>query len=208
MTRIVAVSDLHMHDIKLPEGDLLLIGGDHTYQGTLGEMRWFQRWLEKERPKFKSCAWINGNHEREEWLNGSAYSKEIAAATNSHYLEDSCITLEGLKIFGSSWTPRFGYWGYMYDRPTERWSCIPDDADIVMCHGPLFGILDECPSGENVGCWDLKNRIKQVQPRLFCHGHIHLQGGKHFKYMKTDVYNLAVCSESYEWKNPITVIDI
>lgn len=45
--------------------------------------------------------------DRESSLRMEDYEKARAALTNGHYLEDSHVTVEGLKVFGSSWIPGF-----------------------------------------------------------------------------------------------------
>ena len=50
---------------------------------------------------------------------------------------------------------------------------IPKATDILITHGPPFGILDETVSGMNVGCEDLLETIRQTKVKLHVFGHIH-----------------------------------
>ena len=46
----------------------------------------------------------------------------------------------------SPWQPRFNDWAFNLDRGRKelaaRWDAIPDDADIVVTHGPAYGFGD------------------------------------------------------------------
>ena len=57
------------------------------------------------------------------------------------------------------------------------WNTIPDNTDIVIVHGPPKGIMDSSFDFNNYiercGCNALKNKILQIQPKLFLSGHIH-----------------------------------
>jgi Icc-related predicted phosphoesterase len=58
------------------------------------------------------------------------------------------------------------------------WSrAIPEDAKIVICHGPPRGVLDLSYDRYNVlefcGDKSLMNRVMEVKPKLMLFGHIH-----------------------------------
>lgn len=90
-------------------------------------------------------------------------------------------------IFVSPYTPAFCDWAFSYAHHEDRFNAphqiapaiksiatnpIPDSVDIVMTHGPPYGILDWCAQG-NVGCSNLLHAICRVKPRMHCFGHIH-----------------------------------
>jgi len=56
----------------------------------------------------------------------------------------------------------------------RNWARIPEDTDILITHGPPFGILD-CASRSNIheGCPELLEAVLLVKPRLHVFGHIH-----------------------------------
>ena len=215
--KIVACSDLHCHEVDLPEGDLLIVAGDMTWRGEEHEIRWFGNYLRKHRAKFKHApVIIAGNHdfgfqEDRRWAL-SLLPKDVI------YLENSGITIEGLKIWGSPITPTFFDWAFMKDRGNsirKIWNLIPEDLDVLITHGPPHGIFDEVPYGggrsERVGCWDLKDVLfRQLQnpPKVHLFGHIHAWGGHNKKIGKTHFYNVAICDESYGIGNAPTVIEI
>ena len=83
----------------------------------------------------------------------------IGNGQNVHYLCDSGLEFEGLKIWGSPYTPTFGKWNFMRNRGDEikkHWDLIPSDVDILVTHGPPYGIFDETIDGIHAGCEDLR----------------------------------------------------
>src|SRR6185503_8511517 len=98
----VCLSDTHdLHDrIAVPEGDLLLHAGDATMHGARGQIADFDAWLGTLPHPHKVV--IAGNHD-------FLFERDPAAArrlvTNAVYLEDSGVTIGGLRIWGSPWQP-------------------------------------------------------------------------------------------------------
>jgi Icc-related predicted phosphoesterase len=99
---------------------------------------------------------------------------------NIIHLWDDEVTIEGFKIWGSPYTPSFGIgWAFNKDRSKiyKVWEQIPEDVDIIVTHGPPKGILDLSYNRDNelemCGDLALKKRIKEIQPKLVCFGHIH-----------------------------------
>ena len=79
---------------------------------------------------------------------------------------------------------------------------IPDDTDILVTHGPSFGINDKLDpifskSEENIGCKDLADAIDRVKPKLFACGHIHEAYGKVEKD-GTIYINASCLNENYK----------
>ena len=145
-----------------------------------------------------------------EWLNDML---AIDLAPNVFYLENSYVMLDGLKIWGSPITPSFGYgWAFNKDRGediSKVWDMIPNDTDIVITHGPIYGYRDKTyRTYENVGCADLLHKLNEVKPHLHFSGHIHedygyapIQYGDWSSY----AFNGCICTLSYEPNNnPIT----
>lgn len=208
--KIVIISDTHEQEkhIEIPEGDLLIHCGDFTKKGSYYAIRDFAKWFAEQPHKFKVL--IAGNHEmglefgamRETKLDLILdYTKKDS---NFHYLENSSVEIEGLKIYGSPITPYFFGWAWNVGRGgeiAERWSQIPDDTNILITHGPPWGILDSVPSDrlieleERVGCEDLLKRVKQLQNlKLHAFGHIHTGHGIMIQDNVTFV-NAAICGD-------------
>ena len=65
----------------------------------------------------------------------------------------------------------------MYPRCEEanvHWDRIPDALDVLVTHGPPYGILDQTTSDEpHLGCEELLKAVRQKRPRVHVFGHIH-----------------------------------
>jgi Icc-related predicted phosphoesterase len=137
------------------------------------------------------------------------------------YLCDSGTEFEGLKIWGSPWTPVFFNWHFMKKRGEEikkQWDLIPDDIDILITHGPPFGILDVSglssrrkPGGFHCGCKDLTQTLERLTKlKLHVFGHIHDGYGKMaigHKGREFTCVNASIMDEDYNPVNkPIRVV--
>jgi len=171
--RIVCLSDTHgLHSqLEVPEGDILLHGGDLTRMGQLDQLSEAADWLRSLPHRYKIV--IAGNHD---FCLEQQPQKAEALLAGLTYLKDQLCHCEGLKIYGSPWQPWFHDWAFNLRRgePLRKvWAQIPTETDIVITHGPPQGILDRCYDGREVGCQDLLERLEVVRPRLHVFGHIH-----------------------------------
>lgn len=164
--KVVCVSDTHGKTPKIPDGDLLIFAGDMANSGSFDEVKRGADWLQSLPHKHKVV--IAGNHD---WL----FQREPGIARmllgdSIYYLQDSCVTIDGLHIYGSPWQPYFQGWAFNLPRETihKKWELIPEGLDILVTHGPPMGILDM-----GVGCAALSVRVEQVKPRVHVFGHIH-----------------------------------
>jgi Icc-related predicted phosphoesterase len=218
----------------LPGGDLLIHSGDISSLGRKSEVERFVKWF-NDIDNYTNKVFIAGNHDmtfdREQLLRDklayfegkTEYDTECAEGKpdwlkellgihlrpNVSYLENSDVTIDGIKIWGSPVTPSFGYgWAFNKDRGydiNEVWNTIPMDTDIVITHGPIYGYCDRTSrEGLNVGCADLYHRLNEVKPQLHFSGHIHEAYG----YRNTDwgyAFNGCNCDLSYLVNNkPMT----
>lgn len=106
------------------------------------------------------------------------------------YLENSGCTVYGRKIWGvphtnvPTWFRRQGWsFGCYNDRDESKMGeivgQIPLDTEILITHGPAYGLMDIVPDGEHTGSKTLANKIKLMSNlKLHCHGHIHANPGK------------------------------
>jgi Icc-related predicted phosphoesterase len=130
------------------------------------------------------------------------------------YLCDSGINFEGVKIWGSPWTPTFLNWHFMKDRGLpikEKWDLIPSDIDILVTHGPPHGILDKTEEGKFAGCEELKKAVRErVKPKIHCFGHIHEEGGggKSIEIDSTTFVNASVVDARYRHVNKAVSIKL
>lgn len=222
--KIVAISDthtLHQH-VQVPEGDVLVHCGDWTNRGDLDDIKKFLEWFTGQPHKHK--VFIAGNHELTLEFGGATRNKSLAMISkytndNTHFLENSSVMIEGLKFYGSPATPWFFNWAFNFQRGKDiavEWAKIPDDVNVLITHGPSYGILDLVEDtlankGRDLhqGCQDLKDRISYLR-ELEVHlcGHLHTDGGKSVKVAGVMYANAAICTERYQPINPPVVIDL
>lgn len=213
--KIVCLSDTHNcnEQIEVPEGDILLHSGDATIRGTQPEVEEFLGWYSSLPHQYK--IFVAGNHD---WLyeTNNHFARMITANFNIIYLQDSFIEIEGLKIYGSPWQPRFFDWAFNLNRGAElaeKWKLIPNDIDILITHGPPNGILDEVERKywtENTGCEELIKKIEELsknQLKLHLFGHIHCGYGQIEKFGVKFV-NASNCDEDYNPTQPPIVVEI
>lgn len=177
--RIVCISDTHNINeaLEVPEGDLLIHAGDATAEGERWEVEKFAEWFNALPHRHK--IFVAGNHD---WMFQLENRDARALLRDVHYLEDDCVTVEGLKIHGSPWTPQYKHyvWAYILGRGAplaEKWAMIPDDVDVLVTHCPPEGILDASGSGERAGCAELLRKVLEIRPRLHVFGHMHPSHG-------------------------------
>lgn len=223
--KIVCTSDTHgkHKQLNLPEGDLLIHGGDFSSYGYKHEVESFFNWLKKSAKQFElGVVFIAGNHDRsfdpkyfrqyedhdlfknhaEEpgkpfWL--QRMIEELP--TNIHYLENSSVEIEGVKIWGSPVTPWFygDTWAFNRRRGfdiSEVWDQIPFDTDIIVTHGPVHSRLDRCMDGSIVGCEDLERKVDAMKPKVHIAGHIHEGYGISYNEDTTFI-NASFCDARY-----------
>jgi Icc-related predicted phosphoesterase len=207
--KFVAISDTHGKHagLKIPSGDVLIHAGDISMKGDKDEVADFLMWFSKQ--NFAHKILIAGNHdfyfEREpEEVIQQLLPKDII------YLNDSAVTVNGLKIWGSPITPWFFSWAFNRHRgdPIKKhWSLIPTDTDILITHGPVFRILDKTLDGQYVGCKDLFNKIQDIKPAVHICGHIHEAYGSVDKY-GIKFINASILNARYELVNSPIVFEL
>lgn len=168
----------HWHQNYYVEGDfdLLIYAGDFTNYGDQQEVAGFMFWLEQQ-DQFKDIVYIAGNHDMQ------YHAKPLVVLESGvrlHYLYNSSVTIDGVKFYGSPYTPRFFNWAFMYDpeNAADIWSTIPNDTDVLITHGPPRGIFDQCPGEhkvmEHAGCPALLEAVERTESiKLHVFGHIH-----------------------------------
>lgn len=218
VVRIVHISDTHMmHDHLLksiPEGDILIHSGDFSAfsvkrcfgnkeqdrDAVIDEINSFFHKL-----SFKHKIFVAGNHEMSFSNRHKDYiEKNLTEVT---YLHDKSIEVEGLNIYGTSWTAkRFSSYarGFSISRSDlgQHWDFIPSETDILITHMPPQGVMDlgakdfagirnlfssnnPCnicggihEMQEHWGCKALKKAVlKRIRPTLHLFGHVHEQNG-------------------------------
>jgi Icc-related predicted phosphoesterase len=204
---VVCLSDTHTLKPEVPDGDMLIHCGDFSGLGNIKELVDFDNWLSSFPHKYK--IFISGNHDGIFEQNYS-FSKSLVNPSII-YLQDELIEIEGLRIYGSPWTPTFNDWHFMKDRGSpiqEVWDKIPNNLDVLITHGPPCGILDySIYSHESVGCSNLLQTVMNSKPKFHIFGHLHGNYGI-FKDLNTTFINCAVLNDNYKLVNKCVEFDI
>jgi predicted phosphodiesterase len=183
--KVACLSDLHGHLPEVPDCELLLLAGDYCrdhrdrrfYHGP------FRAWLQALRDRGIETVGVGGNHD---WVlhDDEAFARSLPW----HYLLDETLLYfrrdadePPLLIYGTPWQSRFFDWAWNLDERelAEKWAAIPEGTDILLLHGPPFGIADLTLRGDRTGSPSLTRRIEAVRPKLVACGHIHECFGMH-----------------------------
>ncbi|CAK4082779.1 unnamed protein product [Aphanomyces euteiches] len=223
--RVVFLSDTHsLHDDlpPIPDGDILVHGGDFTDTGDRDEVLAFNAFLGTLPHRYKIV--IGGNHEctfdkpyyKTHWKRyGHPFEYDSddvrSLITNALYLEDALVSVEGYRIFGSPWQPEFCEWAFNLPRGSDvlraKWTAVPSDIDILLTHSPPFGRGDDVGI-VHVGDVHLLEQVqRRIKPAFHLFGHVHEGYGA--SYDGTTIFiNGSNCTEEYKAINPIVVFDL
>lgn len=173
--KITTISDTHglHHQIHLPGGDILIHAGDVCNRGTAAEALDFMNWFSSQNYTYK--IFIAGNHDFY-FENEQNDTIQSLLPISVYYLNDSGITIEGISFWGSPITPEFHNMAFNRKRGVDiakHWELIPSDTDVLITHGPAYGILDTTFQNLNAGCTHLRTKIEQINPLYHIFGHIH-----------------------------------
>jgi len=205
--KIIALSDTHgfHRSLQIPDGDILIHAGDLCNHGILEEVIDFNNFLNALPHPHKIV--IAGNHDFCFEENKAACEK---ALTNAIYLQDQEITIDGVKFYGSPWQPWFYDWAFNLERGPEiraKWDLIPEDTDVLITHGPPFGIRDLTFQKDHAGCQDLLAVVERVKPAVHIFGHIHEGYGINVKDGTTFI-NASSYNHNYQTINQPVVSDL
>lgn len=215
--KIVAFSDTHNHhrDVTLPDGDVLVFAGDLMTCGRkFNEVVSFSDWFMSQPHKHKIL--VAGNHDRLFETQRPLCVGEFHNRGSVYYLQDSSITIDGVKFWGSPVQPWFYNWAFNVQRGPDikkYWDRIPQDTDVLITHGPPYGILDQTIGwgGEHVGCEELWKTVHdRLSLKAHIFGHIHNGYGVETKpYSKmVSFHNVSICDEEYRRANEPQVIEL
>ena len=214
---ITAISDTHLKhkQIILPKADILIHAGDWTATGQHNQVRDFLKWVNKlvyTTDKFEYVVLCAGNHDLSIEREPSFRNSVLEEYTNDQviYLENGSVELNGIKIYGTPWTPEFNNWAFNYKRGSIQAEAIidniPRDTDILVTHGPPQGILDQCAYKhplypERAGCELLRHHIEEKLNNLKYHimGHVHENFGYDFNTLPPITFiNASICNLQYQ----------
>jgi len=208
MTKILIASDLHSEEYpylhQLPECDIYIDAGDFTNKGNRKQFEQYNDFLYEIPAKHKICS--PGNHD---------FMAEVHREATQLLMPngDLCIhesrQIDELSIFCSPYQPWFYGWAFNLHRGPEiaaKWEDIPYNLDILVTHGPPFGIRDWV-GRSHVGCEDLMRNVKLKKPRVHIFGHIH-HGYGVTERDGTIFINAALVNNVNEIDNSMILLDI
>jgi Icc-related predicted phosphoesterase len=212
--KITFISDTHnkhnhltsnAYNNILGSGDVLVHAGDISSMGKSHEITNFLNWFGMT--DFKHKIFIAGNHDF-----GFEFHTDIAEEFKEKgiiYLFDSEVVIDGVKFYGSPWQPEFHNWAFNLPRGkklAEKWSKIPTNTDILITHGPVYGILDYAPIGGHVGCEELYKKVFEVKPKIHVCGHIHDSYGQK-SIDGVEFLNASVLDDTYQHAHKPIVVE-
>ena len=215
MTKIVATSDFHGNLPPIPDCDLLIIAGDICpSKAPLEQAAWldttFRRWLDSI--SAKEVVAISGNHDQ-------IFEKApelVPKGLRWHYLQDSSITLFDLLIYGTPWQlPFWGAFNLSDEELVQVYKKIPDNTDIIISHGPPFGLHDQVvtkkPDGKttifHTGSVALQERVFDIKPKFCIFGHIHSGFGSVLEN-ETIFANVSLVNDDLQFAHSPVIFDI
>lgn len=208
--KICATSDTHGLTPEIPDCDLFIHAGDVcpiTNHEILSQMVYlnmhFRPWWSAIPARKKIL--VPGNHDFIFEASPYLIHKEIM----DDVLIDQLTMFENIHIWGSPWTPNFHDWAFMpkNQQPEHdefllrKTSIIPDRTDILVSHGPPYGVLDKNIKNENCGNKQLAEWCKKNKPKHVIFGHIHESLGKEVTDYTT-YRNVSYLSHHYDTREP------
>jgi Icc-related predicted phosphoesterase len=188
MINITTISDTHdKHSLlDVGSGDLIIHAGDCTGRGSRADIEEFLRWYGDL--DFEMKILIPGNHDFD-FERNPELCDELCKNYGVVLLNDSGVKFKGLNIWGSPVQPWFHNWAFNRMRSEaaataghpfigKHWDKIPKKTDILITHGPPYGILDTTARNkESAGCEELLKKVEEIRPVLHVFGHIHEERG-------------------------------
>lgn len=217
--RLCFISDTHgfHNELEVPPCDVLVHTGDWSLYGEWHEAVSFLDWFKSQEAVNK--IYLNGNHEVYV-TKQNLMPNLIEKYPDLTYLENSSVEIDGVKFYGSPYTPEFypEHWVYQLKAKDAKalWALIPLDTDVLLSHGPPHGFRDNIITNPfkadyHAGCPDLTVRIKEVKPAIAAFGHIHPGYGIQKlanPAIPTLFVNAAVCNDAYRVVNKPHLIDL
>lgn len=180
--KVTVISDTHNQHRRIDmsahdHGEMIIHCGDWMTRDISHHN--FMDWFGKLEYKYKIL--VAGNHDYLVEEMGYTEFKQGCEALGIIYLQDTSVSIMGIKFHGTPWTPQFGHYSFMADdfELDKYWQKIPLDVNVLISHGPRHGSGDKVymtydNEGPNVGSRTLRYRMKDFTnlDYHFC-GHIH-----------------------------------
>ena len=221
--RFVVVSDTHarIQTCELPQGDILIHCGDFSMRGGEDEIRQFYRTLTCWRFRHKIV--IAGNHDlsfdpefcaRNRALTpGLHFAAHLKREITRYctYLEDSGVELYGYHLWGTPWVPKHTRTAFSLPENSSELKAkrdlIPDNTDVLITHGPVYGYGDLTADQHSAGCVLLLEALRRVHPLVHLCGHIH-EGHGIYETTVCPSVNASICAKKYQPVNCAYAFDL
>lgn len=224
--KLIAISDTHTKhkQLTIPECDVLVHCGDFTWTGRYQEVQNFRDWFLRQPARHKIV--IAGNHEETfddttGRYNGNCH-RLISQCKGINYLENSAITIDGVKFYGTPWTPWFYDWAFngvtdkdaSFRRGTllsAVYGDIPEDTNILICHGPAYNLADRNSHDGRCGSVEMRRLLesgKLASLQLYLCGHIHEARGHEIDCGGVHFCNVSTLDRDYETVSPPVIINL
>lgn len=212
--RITAISDTHnkhkyIDTRAFSNTDILIHAGDFTSNGNAAQTLAFLQWFSDLPVPHKIL--VAGNHDF--FACSIDFPSMVTQFPSITYLYNSSVTIDGLKIWGSPYSNTFGRWAFMAEdiELADIWEQIPKDTNIVITHGPAYGIGDlvdndyEPGRDKHVGSKTLTAKLKSLKKlKLHVTGHIHESYSTYLG--KWTTVNASICDANYApFNQPISI---
>lgn len=198
--KIICLSDTHSNhrnfEQLLPsDADMIIHAGDLTRNGSVVGIQDFINWFAGLPYKYK--IFVAGNHD-------FALQEEkslIKFPDNVIYLENSSITVEGIKIWGSPICSSDPDWAFNFNDADREviYKKIPDDTNILISHNPPYNVMDKISmKNRHIGCKLLAQKIKTIHLDYVIFGHVH-EGAGMVRKGTTTYINTACQLNTFEY---------
>jgi Icc-related predicted phosphoesterase len=206
--RILPISDIHgkfeifdyiKRNIDRKQLDFITISGD-IWEGydilPKEHIEKLQKWAKCP------VILIQGNHDK--WDN-TIFNRH----KHIHLLHNESVEINGVSFYGSPFTPQFCNWKWMETEENlyNMWkSTLPESVDVALFHGPPYGYCDNVNQSSYGNTSDSKLGSKALAvilnerkiKYLFC-GHIHSSDKHKIHPSGTEIYNVSILDERYQF---------
>jgi Icc-related predicted phosphoesterase len=216
--QVVATSDWHGEfpaelDAELPDGDVLVVGGDimpvHDHRRQY-QAEWFRAHfiphLELMSSRFETVVWVAGNHD---FVLQESPKLTRDLPDRVIYLQDQSYWHGDTHFYGSPWSVTFGHWAFMgsEDDLSLHYASIPSDVDVLISHGPPYGLCDRTDRGDHPGSIALLEQVARHKPKCVVTGHIHEAYGVS-RIGPSTIMNVSLMNSRYRPVNPAVAFDV
>lgn len=217
--RIICISDTHGRHSwftdNIPNGDILIHGGDITFQGRGGvnSLKSFNKWLKKFNHKYKIL--IGGNHDR--FMPNMDYLLlKDNIFNNCIYLDNNSYTIrefDNFTIFGCGWSPKGSENNAFQQITNDILNINNDKIDILLGHSDMTR-FNRYYGNDNKKINNIIDSVKKCNACIHLCGHFHARYGlkvrKKFNNDGTDmlVANCSSLDGRYVPLHPPVVFDV